>query len=235
MSSGLWDRSLIPGDQDQYPALRSLTENKRAFISFMNGYMAPQPRLASRWQSDPLHRALRTTTALETLIVVPEEKATLSAAPPGIVEKYTLNALRTLTLPPPSVWALDVITPNVEVLKSVLPSEIPHVNDIFLSQHIRPLVPRHSPFTCTAGHALEIDTRRVPMSTKTISSAWSHGSRTFQKSRPWPFVVSGDLTPRSLQAKVRTIASKRRFLNPSFDIQNGSTSGRAPPRRVLYA
>jgi hypothetical protein len=143
MSPATWDKRSTAGNADQYTALRTLISNKCAF---MNGYHTPV-RQADRWQSDPLHRALRTTTALETLIVIPEEKISLTAAQPGIGKKCTLTALRSLTLPPPSVWALDIVAPNVEILKFRLPSELPHVHDLFLKQHARPLVPalHHSP------------------------------------------------------------------------------------------
>lgn len=125
--------------------------------------------------------------------------------------KCTLNALRTLTLPPPTVWALDIITPNVEVLKFVLPSEIPHVNDPFLSPHVRPLLPdiHHSPvpqdmlwklthveFLCFDIHDIERLKSWIPH----LSNVKILAVRGFQ--RPYPQAGPGEHPDKRVHVKV---------------------------------
>lgn len=141
--TALWDTSDTAGGENQYSSLRSLRIER---CGFMNAYIDPPPSTGG-WQSDQLHRALRTAPALETLVVIPSEGTSAFAVQPGDGKKCVLECLRSLSLPSPSQWAIDIIATNVDSLKFVMPRERPWGKKDFLKNHVRPLIPaiRHSP------------------------------------------------------------------------------------------
>jgi hypothetical protein len=129
--------STIPPAREIYPRLTSLTVSNAFFDVFEADLEDNEDgSVASRRTSCVLHRTLSSAaSALENLKVICPPGM---AAPPGSLEPITatprgmmrpqrvskkriqLPHLRTIVIPPPAVWAIDMLAPKVESLDFVL-------------------------------------------------------------------------------------------------------------------
>lgn len=74
---------------------------------------------ALEYQCDPLHTALRGAPALEYLSVETKWDYRYAGKPawPGLGQRITLSQLKTAILPPPCLWSIDIMAPNLTTLR----------------------------------------------------------------------------------------------------------------------
>ncbi|KAJ9093205.1 hypothetical protein QFC21_006522 [Naganishia friedmannii] len=131
------------GNETSYPKLKRLLLKRCAFdnaydpliFSIVNG------RQLLEYQCDPLHAALRRSPDLESLEVDPKLRS-VQAAWPGLAKRITLSKLTTAILPPPSLWSIDILAPNLKCLSFRAPHSFGSSSyDRLEESRQRPLIP----------------------------------------------------------------------------------------------
>ncbi|KAJ9093206.1 hypothetical protein QFC21_006523 [Naganishia friedmannii] len=183
-----------------YPVLKRISIQHCAFDNVYNSSLFTGTGLLPpllEYQCDPLHAALRGAPALEYLEVRAKLTDSGRAAWPGLGQRITLSQLKTAILPPPSIWSIDIIAPNLTTLRFVSPDsfysyfysrpeearQAPLIPDIVDSPILLETLPRleHVEFACFENDT----TSRLEEWLSLLSSIKSLAIRSL-RGNPWP-------------------------------------------------
>lgn len=102
-----------------YSSLKHLTVRRCVFDNVYDTELftgTNDHRASLKYQYDPLHVALRAAPALVHLEVSPTWTGNGRPAWSGLGKRITLLQLQTAILPPPSLWSIDIVAPNLTSL-----------------------------------------------------------------------------------------------------------------------
>lgn len=139
-----WDEISRARTVSMYPSLKRLSvkgctiDNAYDVNLFVTTHRLP----ILEYQCDPVHMTLRGTPALEDLEVDIQWRRDNHPAGPGLGRRITLLNLSAATVPPPSLWCVDILAPNLQSLIFKTPSGFDSKTfDELNGIHQKPLIP----------------------------------------------------------------------------------------------